>query len=216
MSDKAAGELYNKIGLGTRVGFGKKPAILNIDVQKAFTLEGEIPTGCDLADEIAHINVLVAEARKKKVPIFHTYVAYSPTGLDAGWWGIKLGGALSQVTYDSRWAELDDRLEVQEDDYVMLKKMASAFHNTDLQSMLTFLGVDTCIITGDSTSGCVRATAVDSISHGFRTVVPLDCVGDRAEGPHQAAIFDMNSKYADVVRLSEVLEYIRSLPEAEV
>ncbi len=138
-----------------------------------------------------------------------THVAYLPSGEDCGVWGTRSDTAdlLQNVKIGSRRAEFDDRLQIDRDrDVIINKRMASAFHETNLASLLTWHKVDTVIVTGGSTSGCVRATVVDSLSHGYRTIVPEECVADRHEGPHFANLYDMAVKYADVLPVAEVRE----------
>ena len=120
-----------------------------------------------------------------------------------------MGGA--QLGPGSKAVEIDSRVAPSPEDHVIVKKMASAFFGTPLQGLLTALGRDTVIVTGCTTSGCVRATAVDACSSGYRVIVPRECVGDRAPGPHEASLFDMDAKYADVVGLEEVLRYLEGL-----
>ena len=124
----------------------------------------------------------------------------------------KIPALLELQLDDPAATELDLRLAPVEGEIVFTKKYASAFFETGLSSMLVAAGIDTLILTGCSTSGCIRATAVDGVSHGYRVIVPEEAVSDRAEGPHYANLFDINAKYGDVVPLAEVLEYLRRLP----
>lgn len=209
-------EKYRKAGIGIgNVGFGKRPAIVNVDIQYAFT-SPECPLGGGVDSMVENTAKLLAEARKKKIPIIYTVVAYRDDGVDCGVFGEKVPTLPQWCRFGTKWVEVDERIKPQKEDVVIVKKMPSAFFGTDLFHLLTYLRVDTCIITGDSTSGCVRATVLDSMSHGFRTIIPEECVGDRAPGPHKANLFDMATKYADVMRLEDVINHIRSMPPLEV
>jgi nicotinamidase-related amidase len=137
------------------------------------------------------------------------------SGEDCGVFGSRTdtSDSLQNIKLDSRRAEFDDRLVIdREKDIIVNKKMPSAFHETPLQSLAVFHKCDTVIVTGGSTSGCVRATVVDSLSRGYRTIVPEECVADLHESPHFANLYDMMKKYADVRPVSEVIAYYESLP----
>jgi nicotinamidase-related amidase len=212
-AEKTPKAYYHELGSSgsSRIIPGKRPAIVNVDLQKAFTLPAERSSGIELGPVIEQTNRIIEAAREKKLPIIFTVVAYRKSGVDCGPWGEK-GESLRTIELGSRWAELDDRLNYRkEEDILIVKRMASAFFNTELQPLLTYLGVDTVIVTGDSTSGCVRATVVDALSYGFRPVMPEECVGDREEGPHYANLYDMKKKYAYVASVQEVLQYLKNL-----
>lgn len=209
-------EKYKKAGIGIgKVGFGKRPVIINVDIQYAFT-SPECPMGGGLDSMVENAASLLAEARKKRIPIVYTVVAYRDDGVDCGVFGEKVPVLPQWCRFGTKWVEVDERIKPQKEDIVLVKKMPSAFFGTDLFHILTYLRADTCIITGDSTSGCVRASVVDSMSHGFRTIIPEECVGDRAPGPHKANLFDMSTKYADVMKLEDVVSHIRNMPPMEV
>ena len=144
-------------------------------------------------------------------PVVWTHVAYMQSAEDAGIWGTRTDtpDSLQNIKFDSRRSEFDDRLEIDYvKDVVYLKKMPSAFFETQLQSLLVWHQVDTVILTGGSTSGCIRATAVDSLSRGYRTIVPEECVADKHESYHYANLTDLSLKYADVLTLNEVNEWL--------
>jgi nicotinamidase-related amidase len=144
-----------------------------------------------------------------------TYVAYMESGEDCGVWGTRTNtpDSLQNIKVGSRRAEFDDRLVIdRQRDIIINKRMASAFFETNLGSIFTFHGVDTCVITGGSTSGCVRATVVDSLQRSFRTIVPEECVADKHESPHFANLYDMTLKYADVLSIDETLEQLARVP----
>ena len=201
-----------------RFGFGKKPALINIDLQKAYTCVGEFATAYETDPrQIEHVNTLAAEFRARGFPVVWTYVAYMESGEDAGVWGTRTNtpDSLQNIKVGSRRSELDDRLVIdRQRDIIIIKRMASAFFETNLGSIFTFHGVDTVVVTGGSTSGCVRATAVDSLQRSFRTIVPEECVADKHEGPHFANLYDMAIKYADVLSIEETLAQLRNLPPA--
>jgi nicotinamidase-related amidase len=201
-----------------RFGFGKKPALINIDLQKAYTCVGEFATAYETDPrQIEHVNTLAAEFRARGFPVVWTYVAYMESGEDAGVWGTRTNtpDSLQNIKVGSRRSELDDRLVIdRQRDIIINKRMASAFFETNLGSIFTFHGVDTVVVTGGSTSGCVRATAVDSLQRSFRTIVPEECVADKHEGPHFANLYDIAIKYADVLSIEETLAQLRNLPPA--
>ena len=211
LSNKSARQLYQELKQRpprARFGFGRKVALINVDPQKAYTLPDEFVTAYETdPDQMEHINELSALCRDLGSPVIWTHVAYLPSGEDCGVWGTRTDtpDSLQNIKAGSRRAEFDDRLRIdRERDIVINKRMASAFHETNVASLLTWHGVDTVIVTGGSTSGCVRATVVDSLSHGYRTVVPEECTADRHESPHYASLYDMAVKYADVLPVAEV------------
>jgi maleamate amidohydrolase len=213
LSNKSSRMLYEELKTRpprARFGFGARVALVNVDPQKAYTLPDEYVTAYETdPDQLTYINELSALCRDLGAPVVWTHVAYLPSGEDCGVWGTRSNtpDSLQNVTVGSRRAEFDDRLKIEHGrDIVINKRMASAFHETNLPSLLTWHKVDTVIVTGGSTSGCVRATVVDSLSHGYRTIVPEECVSDRHEGPHFANLYDMAVKYADVLPVAEVRE----------
>ena len=221
-SNKTARQLYEELKAQPRArfGFGKKSAIVNIDLQCAYTAVGRFPGAYETdPKQLDYVNRISELARFKGLPVIWTYVAYMESGEDCGVWGTRSNtpNSLQNIKVGSERAQLDPRLRIDASrDLVINKRMASAFHETNLQSFLTFHGVDTLIVTGGSTSGCVRATVVDSLSHSYRTIVPEECVADRHEGPHFANLYDMVAKYADVVPVAEVVRYLEQYVPAEV
>ena len=149
-------------------------------------------------------------------PVVWTHVAYLADGSDCGVWGTRSDtpDSLQNIKEGSPRAALDPRLEIAAADVRLRKRMASAFFETNLRSLLTFHGVDTIVVTGGSTSGCVRATAVEGLSCGFRVIVPVECTADRHEGPHFANLYDMAVKYADVLPVEDVLAGLAAIPAA--
>jgi nicotinamidase-related amidase len=203
--------IYQRAQLGHRLGYGKKPAVAVIDMQLGFTMPERSPLAGDLDGAMAATNKVIAAARKKNVPVIFTVAGYDPHRQDdAGLWPEKVP-SLRLLTLGSELVELDSRLNRRSEDLVIVKKYASGFFGTYLASTLTMKGVDTLIVTGCTTSGCVRATVMDALAHGFRPIVPVEAVGDRAQEPHDANLFDIASKYGDVVPVEEVVEYLENL-----
>ena len=221
-SNKTARQLYGEIKANPtrkRFGFGRKPALINIDLQKAYTCVGEFATAYQTdPKQLDYVNELAAEFRARNFPVVWTYVAYMDSGEDCGVWGTRTNtpDSLQNIKVGSRRSEFDERLQIDHRrDIIVNKRMASAFFETNLGSVFNFHGVDTCVVTGGSTSGCVRATVVDSLSRSYRTIVPEECVADKHELPHFANLYDMAIKYADVLSISETIEQLRRVPAAE-
>jgi len=215
-SDKTARQLYEEIKANPtrpRFGFGRKPAIVNIDLQKSYTSVGEFKTAYETdPKQMDYVNEISDLARLKDIPVVWTYVAYMESGEDCGIWGTRTDtpDSLQNIKVGSRRSEFDDRLKIDKvRDVIINKRMASAFHETNLQSLLIWHQCDTVVLTGGSTSGCVRATCVDSLSRGYRTVVAEECVADKHESPHFANLYDMAIKYADVVPAADVIGYLK-------
>jgi nicotinamidase-related amidase len=203
-------ELYASRGLGNRTGFGSHPALLVIDMAVAFC-DPSYRVGCDQTPAVEAIARLLEATRASAVPTFFFTTAYDPEGREAGMFGKKVP-ALLELQLGSPGVEIDPRIAPAAGELVLTKKFSSCFFQTNLPSLLVNEGVDTVILTGCSTSGCVRAAALDGVSHGYRVVVPLECVSDRADGPHFANLFDIDAKYGDVMPLADVIDHVRSLP----
>jgi maleamate amidohydrolase len=194
-------------GFGGRVGFGERPAVIVIDYFRAFTDPSQ-PLGANLDRELEATHELLTAARAAQVPIFYTVVAYEEKDLrDAGLWARKMSGS-STMRAGTPLVELDPRLERRPDEAIVLKKYASAFFGTDLVSRLNTRGIDTLLLAGCTTSGCVRATAVDGLQNGYHVIVVEEAVGDRAELAHRQSLFDLDAKYADVVSLADTVGYL--------
>jgi maleamate amidohydrolase len=197
---------YEEADFGASVGIGERPALLVIDLINAFT-DPETSLGSDVTEVVEHTSRLLDAFREHDLPRYFTTVAFEDSYGDAGRF-IEKVPALRELRLGTEAIAVDDRIEPVGDERVILKKYASAFFGTDLQTELTTHRVDTLVLTGVTTSGCVRATAVDSLQHGYRTIVPADAVGDRAEGPHRANLFDIDAKYGDVVTTDTVLDHL--------
>lgn len=198
--------VYKKQGFGRSSGFGKKAALVIVDFVNGFNDAGQFGGG-NIAAAIDQTAVLLAACRKHKVPVACTRVVYADDGSDLGVFAMKTTG-LAKLTEASPLSQIVAELEPKPGELIIRKLQPSAFFGTNLASWLTMKGVDTLIVTGCTTSGCVRATVIDSMSHNFRTIVPSDCVGDRAIGPHEANLFDMGQKYADLLTANEVIAHL--------
>jgi maleamate amidohydrolase len=198
--------IYSRSGIGARVGFGSCPAVVVVDLQHGFT-DPASPVGDDLRAVVAATADLLEVARRRRLPIAFTVVGFHPSHRDGATWLRKMPG-LGALIEGSHWCEIDEGVQPREDEPVWTKRASSAFFGTPLHTFLVVAGVDTLIVTGCVTSGCVRATVVDAVSFGYRVIVPAECVGDRAEGPHAWNLFDIDSKYADVEPLERVVALI--------
>jgi maleamate amidohydrolase len=189
-----------------RLGFGHRPAVLVVDFIRAYTTPGAPLFALGVVEAVSESASLLAAARAAGAPVIYTRVIYNKHGLDGGLFVQKVP-VLRGMVEGEPLAEIVPELPPQPQDVVIAKQYASAFFGTSLAAMLTAMRIDTAIIIGCSTSGCVRATAVDAMQYGFRPVVPRECVGDRHAAPHEANLFDINSKYGDVVSKQDVLNY---------
>ncbi len=196
-----------------RFGYGAKLAVVNVDLQRAYTDIRAFRTAYETdPEQIAHINRLSAAARAAGMPVIWTRVGYRPDGLDAGVWGTRTStpDSLQNIAIGSERHAFDPRCDVRPQDLEFTKRMPSAFFETPLRSWLQWHAVDTVVVTGGSTSGCVRATAVDSLSHGFRTIVPIETTADKHASFHYANLTDLALKYADVVPVAEVIAWLEA------
>ena len=206
MSDAEARQVYARARIGERIGLRERPAVLVVDFSCGFT-DPSCALGSELADEVAATRRLLDAARARGIPAIFTTIGYDDDLVDAGIWPEKMP-ALAELRIGTRWVEIDERLGRRPDEPVVLKKGASAFFGTNLTAILAARSIDSVILCGATTSGCIRATAVDLLQHGYPTVVPRECVGDRAQAPHEANLFDIQAKYAEVLPLDEVLAAI--------
>lgn len=215
LSDKTARQIWQEVRANpsrARFGFGRKAVLVNIDLQNAYTCTDRFKTAYETDPaQLAYINGLAGRFRALGWPVVWTRVAYMASGEDAGIWGTRTDtpDSLQNIRHGSERAQFDSRVDVDPvRDVVYCKKMPSAFFETQLQSLLVWHQVDTVVITGGSTSGCVRATAVDSLSRGYRTIVPEQCVADKHESYHFANLTDLMLKYADVLDVLEVQNWL--------
>ena len=214
--DKTARQLFEEVmsnPVRAKFGFGKKLAIVNVDFQNAYTRIDEFKTAYETDPrQIEYTNTISALARAKNMPVIWTHVAYAKDGSDAGVWGTRTNtpDSLQNIAYGSRRHAFDERCEIDPRDTVYDKRMPSAFFETPLPSLLVWHGVDTVVVTGGSTSGCVRATAVDSLSRGYRTIVPIETCADKHESYHFANLTDLQLKYADVEPVQTVIDWLEA------
>ena len=198
---------------GQRIGFGLRPALLVIDFMKAYTTPGAPLFAPGVVEAVKRTPQLLEAARDVGVPVIHTNILYrAPNCADGGIW-VKKAPVMAALVPGNRLAEFCDGVEPLPGELVVTKQYASAFFGTSLAPMLHAAGIDTLVLAGCSTSGCIRASAVDAMQHGFRTIVVRDCVGDRHAAPHEANLFDIDAKYGDVVGLDEAVVAIRRICE---
>lgn len=207
MASDETNRIYDRANLGNSAGYGRRPALLSIDLQYGFT-DSDHPLGGDFSSVIDRSNELIRAARRGDVPVVFTRVVTKhPDAADLGVWR-NIIPELKTFTPESRWVQLDDRLDIESQDHVLDKRQASVFHETELASMLTNWGIDTVVLTGCTTSGCIRASAIDACASGYRAIVPEEAAGDRAAEPHDANLFDIQAKYGDVRPTTEVGDYL--------
>ena len=212
--DAATRDTYERAGWGGSVVRGERPALVVIDLTRGFT-EPEFDAGADLGDVVGATARLVEAARAQGHPVIFTRIVYSPAEVRPGAiaWLTKAAGMRAMLE-GSEAIVLDPRLPVDvATDVVVDKKGASAFHGTSLATLLRSTGCDTVVLTGATTSGCIRASAVDAVQDGFSVLVPREAVGDRAQGPHEANLFDIQAKYGDVIDLDDALGYLSGTPD---
>jgi maleamate amidohydrolase len=204
-------QIYERARLGQSVTLGSRPAVLVVDFSRGFT-DPECTMGSDLTGEVEATTRVLAAAREKGIPVIFTTIGFESNLKDGSLWLQKAPG-LAELQVGGKWVEIDSRLERQEDEVVILKKGASAFFGTNLPSILVSQNVNTIVLCGATTSGCIRATAVDLLQYGYPTLVPRECVGDRAQAPHEANLVDIQAKYADIVSIEDALSYLESVTE---
>jgi maleamate amidohydrolase len=193
-----------------KLGFGRSPALLVIDFIAAYTTPDSPLFAPDAGDAARQTAVLYAAAKQASVPVIFTRVVFNGSGTDGGLFVRKIP-ILRELVEGAPLAAFLPELQPADDDVVVTKQYASAFFGTSLASTLVAAGRDTVILTGVSTSGCIRATAVDALQHGFRAIVPRECVADRHAGPHEANLFDIDAKYGDVLSLEAVISALKQM-----
>ncbi len=200
-------KMFAKCKLGGKAGYGKRPAIIVVDMTYGF-VDDAYPSGCGKMGwpAVHATQKLIYKGREVGIPIFFTRGKHSRTLTERGRW--KYETSFETKIFDPKVHQIVDAIQPKSDEVVITKIFPSAFFNTNLVSMLIFHSVDTVIIVGLVTSGCVRATVVDAFSYNFIVIVPEECVGDRGNISHKVSLFDMHMKYADVVPLSEVISYL--------
>ena len=202
--------VYDQAGFGRPVERGSRPVVVVVDFSYGFT-DPQYPTGADMSGPVLATARLLEAARSGGVPVVFTTIAYDPGQLRSLAW-LKKATGMAALELGTRLVDIDERLAPRTDEHLVVKTGASAFFGTALASYLASVRADTVVVTGATTSGCVRATVVDAVQYGYPTLVPRDCVADRAPAPHEASLFDIDEKYGDVVDLDDVLAYLQALP----
>lgn len=196
-----------------KFGFGERLAIVNVDLQQAYTRTDLFKTAYE-ADpwQIEHVNIISRLARARGMPVVWSRVGYMANAADAGVWGTRTNSedSLQNIKHEAERHAFDPRCEIDAHDMTFTKRMPSAFFETPLASYLVWHRVDTVVVTGGSTSGCVRATAVDALSHGYRTIVPIETTADKHESYHYANLTDLQLKYADVEPVQAVVDWLEA------
>lgn len=214
--NRTARELFEEVMANParrKFGFGKRLAIINVDFQQAYTDINMFKTAYETDPrQIEYANTLSRLARERDMPVVWSRVAYRADAADAGVWGTRTDtpDSLQNIKYDSERHQYDPRCEIDASDLQYTKRMPSAFFETPLASYLVWRQVDTVVVTGGSTSGCVRATAVDALSHGYRVIVPIETCADKHESYHFANLTDLQLKYADVEPVQTVIDWLEA------
>jgi maleamate amidohydrolase len=209
VSEPPAASVYATRGFGGRQGPGTSPALVIVDLINGFT-DPRSPLHCETDHAVVAVAALLVAARAADRSVVFTTVQYDEAGAKVASAFIAKAPALITLTAGSYWTEVDARIAPRPGELVIPKLFASAFFGTPLSSLLAANGCDTVIVTGASTSGCVRATAVDALQHGYRVIVPREGVADRAASAHEASLLDLDAKYADVVGLDEAVAALRA------
>ena len=217
--------VFEKAGWGRDAGFGTRPVVLVVDVIYNFVGDRPEPILDSIErwryscgergwEGVQHLAALLEVAHEREVPVFYTGMDRRPDGFDQGSWNWKShrSGEASDVK-GSLGNEIVAEVAPQPQDVMFVKDKPSAFHGTPLMDYLTFLGADTVIVCGTTTSGCVRASAVDAAQYNFHAIVPEECVWDRGTLTHKVNLFDIQMKYGDVKATAEVMDYLRELPQ---
>ena len=210
MSQQTLNDNYQGVW-GNRIGFGKKPALLLVDFMQSYTTSSEPLYAPDVVKAVQEAEEVLNFARKQGVTVIHTNILYQAKDqLDGGMW-VKKSPVMAAMVASNPATRFCPEVEPLSGELVITKNYASAFFGTSLASVLRTQDIDTIVIVGCSTSGCVRASAVDAVQHGFRTIVIRECVGDRHQAPHEANLFDIDSKYGDVVSKGEAMNYFQNI-----
>lgn len=214
--NRTARELFEEVTANParkKFGFGQRLAIINVDFQRAYTDIDTFKTAYQTDPrQIEYANTISRLARERDMPVVWSQVAYRDDAADAGVWGTRTDtpDSLQNIKYDSERHQFDPRCQIYASDLQYTKRMPSAFFETPLASYLVWRGVDTVVVTGGSTSGCVRATAVDALSHGYRVIVPIETCADKHESYHFANLTDLQLKYADVEPVQAVIDWLEA------
>ncbi len=201
---------YDARGYRHAVGPGVRPALVIVDFSKVFTRSSSDFAGGNFASEIAQACRLIAAARARSIPVLYTTIAYADPRRDSGLWGVKIPW-LATCGRDNPAVAIDPALDPRPDEPVILKKFASSFFATDLDARLKAAGVDTVVLAGCTTSVCVRATAVDAMQHGYRTLIAAEAVGDLDPALHAVHLRDLDTRYADVMSVDSLVTYLQTI-----
>lgn len=201
--------IYSAAGFGAKVPRGERPAVVVVDFSYGFT-DTQYPTAADMSAEMKATRTLTDFARSAGIPVIYTTIAYQPWEVEALPW-LKKATGMAALRAGTRLVEIDKTTGIQPLDTILVKHGASSFFGTNLAALLTGARVDTLVVTGATTSGCVRATVVDAVQSGFNVLVPHDCCADRALAPHEANLYDMAQKYADVIDSTDALSWMREV-----
>ncbi|MTH64088.1 isochorismatase family protein [Paracoccus shanxieyensis] len=202
-------QVYSAAGFGAAVPRGTRPAVVVVDFSYGFT-DLQYPTASDASAQMARTRQICDLARAKGHPVIFSTIAYHPGEVDKLPW-LKKATGMAALIEGTRLVEIDAATGIQPQDAIVVKKGASSFFGSTLAALLAGANVDTLIVTGATTSGCVRATVVDAVQSGFNVLVPADCCADRAQAPHDANLYDMNQKYADVTDAADILAWLKGL-----
>jgi maleamate amidohydrolase len=205
-------DIYRKQNFGNRIGFGRRAALVVVDFTVGFN-DSSLFGGGNIDPAVKRTVGLLQFFRDKRLPVAFTRVVYAEDGSDAGVFCMK-APSLRMLTENAAAGQVVPELQPRDGEYIVRKTQASAFFGTGFASWLVQQGADTLVVSGCTTSGCVRATVVDAMQHNFRPIVARDCVGDRALGPHEANLFDMGQKYADIVERDEIIAELTKLARA--
>ena len=213
-----ASKLYKKRGFQRKLGFGKRPALISVDLANAWTRPGN-PFTCDQdkmnKEIIPNMQELLKACREKKIPVVHVTTAYEITDrkssfTDMGLWHNKIPVDAVNIKDKNLWS-IDDRIKPVTGEYTLLKKRASAFHGTELSGILNSYNIDTILVTGVTACACVRQTICDGLAEGFRTIAVKEAIGDRVPGAVSWNLFDIDAKFADVETTKKCLRYLRNI-----
>jgi maleamate amidohydrolase len=210
LEDEDLRQQYIEAGMAGRVGFGQKPALLVIDMAHAWTRPSET-LGSDLSDVLRRILYLLATAREREVPIFFTTMAYDEALAEVSQVVLRKTPLVRELVRGSELVALTQELERRKNEPLIEKPRQSPFYATSLQHMLISRDVDTTVVVGCSTSGCIRSTCESAFDLGYHVVVPCEAVGDRSRSAHDAALFDIDARFGDVISTTEVSRYLESL-----
>lgn len=212
VDDELSGS-YLSSGFNQRLGFGNHPALVVVDFVDAYLVPSS-PLYANVEEALDSAERILKQARSASIPVIYTVVEHSDDGAGGGYFAKKVG-ALKLLAEGSPLGKIAEALTPIPGEAVISKKYASAFFGTNLATDLRFLGCDSVILVGLSTSGCIRASAVDAMQHGFIPIVVRDAVGDRHPAPHEASLFDLDAKYADVVSEHDVIAYLEEFPPGD-